>query len=606
MHSSIHAAGALMSDIQAALRHLQTGQLPQAEKICRDILQSQPDHSDALYFLGVIALQSGRYEDAIAAIEKALLVRSEEPYFHYNLALAYQKAGRLQEAITAYRNALSLKPDSVEALENLGTVLADEDMADEAIECFRQVLTLQPGRIETHNNLGVLYLRQGMPEEALASHRKSLFLRPNDANTHNHLGNALKEVGRLDEALTYFEGALKLQPDFAAACTNLGLTLYAQGKHDEAIACYRNALAIDPRYPNVYNSMGLALQEEDKLEEALAAHRKALELDPTFAAAQWNLSLLLLMLGDYESGFEFFESRFVGGPQRSFAPSRRLLQALAHIPRWQGEPLAGKSLLVWTEQGLGDNLMMLRYLHQLAEAGPKRLIVYGDPALLRLVETIQGVDTMISGRNPLPSEPFDYHVPTMSLPRLFGTRLDTIPNELPYLAVPATMKTAWAERLVDLPERRIGLLWAGNQSFSHDTQRSMQLKMLAPLLEIPGNAFISLQKGEPALQLMQHGFPIHDWMNECYDLLDTAALISNLDLVITVDTAVAHLAAALGREVWLMNRVKSDWRWQRERSDSPWYPGLRIFRQPAVGDWESVVERIHAELTAMSGATSRE
>jgi hypothetical protein len=360
-----------------------------------------------------------------------------------------------------------------------------------------------------------------------------------------------------------------------------------EGRVDEAIACYRRALAIRPDFASGHSNHANALAQKGLIGEAEASVAQALRLDPGSSHARFNYAHLKLLQGDYEAGLPAYEARFGDNAlSAGYATLHRRAALLASFPRWKGEAGAGRRLLVWTEQGLGDSLMMLRYLPLLR--GFDKVVVYCERELVRLVEHVPGVDAVVPATEGLPFGEFDCHTPIMSLPLAFGTRTSTIPAKVPYLAVPDRLKAEWAVRLEAVPKPRIGLLWAGGAALPRDRLRSVRLGRLEPLTRARSAGLVSLQKGGPAAQARETGWPIADFMDGCRDLMDTAALVCGLDLVVGVDTAVTHLAGALGKPVFLLNRFESEWRWMLGRADSPWYPSLRIFRQPAPGDWDSV------------------
>lgn len=616
--------------IKLALRHHQSGELAQAESIYRQVLAVEPDHPDALQLLGVIANQAGQPEAAIELIGKSIRLFPNNPYGYNNLGEAYRALKRFDEAIEAYQQALGLLPIFPEAYNNLGNARKTLGQRREAEVCYRKALEIRPEYAEAYNNLGNLFKDDGDWEQAIACYRKALSLKSDYPEAWCNLGNVFQDMDRFDEAIVAYQAALATQGNYAVAHNNLGGVLlrlkryqdaaqcfsnalkakanYADaqlnlgnvfketGQLDEAVSCYQRALAIEPDHGGVYNNLGNVYKEQGRHETAIQAYREALRLKPDFPVAQWNLSLELLLIGNYAEGFSCYECRFSGGDKEDFALGNAMLSWLAPLPRWQGEDLQGRTLLVWTEQGQGDSLMMMRYLPLLAGRGVGSLKVYCEPALVRLFQAQPCVEQAI-GRDITPSlDGIDVHVPMLSLPYLFDTRLETIPVEFPYLEVPVSLTQDWAEKFVGESRLKVGLVWAGGKALRYDAKRSLNLDQFAPIMQTPGVVFYSLQKGESAQQLAASNWPVTDWMDECQDFLDTSALVQQLDLVISVDTAVAHLAGALGKPVWLLNRFESEWRWMLEREDSPWYPGLRQFRQTAPGDWESVVAPIANEL----------
>jgi hypothetical protein len=376
-------------------------------------------------------------------------------------------------------------------------------------------------------------------------------------------------------------------PGYQNAYLSLSNALAVRGRPDEAIAACRRAIRIDPGYWQAVSNLGTLLQEGGNLAEAIAAYRATLaERDD--AAIHVNLAHALLGTGAFDEGWQHYEYRHA-------LPQQEGDWTQVAQPRWRGEPGAGRTLLVHAEQGLGDTIQFCRYLG-LAAARGCRVVFQVQPPLARLVAGLAGVAAVVGRGQPLP--PFDLHCPLLSLAQVFATRLETIPAEIPYLQADPAAVAAWAAALPDRPGLKVGLAWAGNPQLAADRRRSIAPARLAPLLACPGLVWYSLQKDALAPAGMI------DLMAGVGDLADTAALIANLDLVVAVDTAVAHLAGAMGKPVWLLNRFDTDWRWLRDRDDSPWYPTLRQFRQAAPGDWDDVIARVRAELGRMGDPTS--
>jgi Flp pilus assembly protein TadD len=510
-------------------------------------------------------------------------------------ALDHHGAGRLDDAERRYRQALELEPGFAEARNNLGTLCLQLGRLEEAEASFRGVLASRPDFPEAFYNLGIALKRRGRLEEACESLRRALELRPGFAEAHHDLGNVNRLLGRLEEAEECHRSALAARPGYPEAQHALANLLAIAGRLEEAETGLRKALAARPDLPGARCNLGWVLAEAGRLEEAEQSYRIALEQQPDDRTAAFNLSEVLLLRGDFSNGWELFESRFEGGGAAHFEQSRELLRLLEKLPRWDGASLQGRGILVWSEQGLGDTVMMMRYLPLLRQRGAVRIAVICPEELVRLVRTIPEVDYAASG-GTIPLGGLSCHCPFMSLPCLFRTRIDTIPGAVPYLNVPPALDRAWAGRLADVPRPRCGLAWAGSPKHGKDRARSIPLAHFAPLLKADNVTFFNLQKGPAAEELGSNGMRILDWMADCSDLLDTAALVAQLDLVISVDTVVAHLAGALGKPVWLLNRFGSEWRWLLEREDSPWYPTMRIFRQKARGDWAGVIEEAAAAL----------
>jgi Flp pilus assembly protein TadD len=458
---------------------------------------------------------------------------------HYNRGNALLAEGRHAEAAASYEEALALKPDDAEALNNLAVAL---------------------------HLLGRFELSFQMAERSLA-------IRPAYARALHNRGNALLALRRPEEALASYREAYAISPD-PAWMLHFGHALQALERHEEALECYEGAIAHAPRAGEAFGGRGNALQALNRHEEALASYRRALELDPGDAESHWNEALALLAVGDYARGWEKYEWRWrnpaLGMPPRD--PGK---------PLWLGqEDLAGKTLLLHAEQGYGDAIQAIRYAPMVAARGAK-IVLACQGSLQRLFARVEGVSAVVKDGEPLP--PFDYHTPLMSLPLAFGTTLETIPSS-PYLkASPRTIESG--KRL------KVGLAWRGNPQFSRVRTKSFPFAELLPLLGLERYAFHSLQPGAAET----HSALI-DYTDELETFEHTAALIAGLDLVVSIDTAVAHLAGALGKPVWILLPWHADWRWMRAREDSPWYPSARLFRQPAPGDWASVIHRVRDEL----------
>lgn len=468
--------------------------------------------------------------------------------------------------------------------------------AFEAAEhAYRAAIRLRPDHAEAWSNLGLALQAQRRLPEAEAAQQQALRLAPDFPDAHNNLGLAQYEQGRPAEAENSFRGALRLRPAYPNAMLNLGIALQSLNRLEEAETCYRDGLAQGADPGRALNNLGLLLQEQGRTADAEAACRAALAHRPGQPDARTNLALILLLRGAYEEGWREYEARWQVASMTSAV--RGFTQ-----PQWTGDmPLAGRTILLHAEQGFGDTLQFCRYAPLVAEAGA-RVLLEAPPALCRLLGSLAGVARVIPAGDDLP--PFDLHCPLMSLPLAFGTTLATIPRTVPYLQADPAQLGAWRTALAALPGRRVGLVWGGSSRLGQphavavDRRRSMPLSALAPLASIPDCSFVSLQLGPPASQPPPAGLHLHDPTASLNDFADTAALVEALDLVISVDTAVAHLAGALGKPVWLLNRFDTCWRWLVGRDDSPWYPTLRQFRQPAPGDWATPVAQVAAALAS--------
>jgi tetratricopeptide (TPR) repeat protein len=489
-------------------------------------------------------------------------------------AAAHHRAGQLAQAEAGYRAVLRIEPGNPNALHLLGVVAAAAGQSGAAVDLIRQAIAALPTLAEAHYNLGRVLHREGDLRAAEAAYREAIRLRPEYAEAHDNLAGVLQAEGRLDEALASCRRALELRPDFPAALSDLGAVLQDLGRVNEAIAAYEQALRLEPAFPQAAHNLGEALQDAHRGRESIAAYERALAIEPDYAEAHCGLAFALLRAGDLPRGWEEYEWRF----RRADSP------APAHpLPGqvWDGSDPAGKTILVQAEQGFGDTIQFARYLPLLAARGA-RVIFQCQRALARLFDAAITVD------DPLPA--YDCHVPLLSLPRLFDTTLDTIPASVPYLRAPE----AWPAPFGRDGRVRVGLVWHANPHAQlARSWRSLPLDALQLLTDLDAT-FVSLQT-EP----VPDGSPVLDVSSRLTDFGATAALVQELDLVISVDTAVAHLAGALGRPVWTLLPYAADWRWLRDRSDSPWYPTMRLFRQPAWGDWSSLIKEVAGELATL-------
>lgn len=503
--------------------------------------------------------------------------------------LACHQAGRLEEAEAIYQAALQQDPANAEALHLLGLVASHQGRYKLAEERLREAIALNPLAPFYHNNLGNVLQALGRFQEAVVSYRDALRLDPAYVEPHSNLGPALDALGRHAEAVAAGQEAVRRRPEWAEAYMNLGNSLAKLGRHADAEAAYRQAIRLRPGYPEAYSNLGNAVLEQGRLEEAARAFEHALRLDPGNALAHWNRGWLRLLEGDYERGWQEYEWRWVTGN----AAPRNFRQ-----PVWDGSSLWGATILLHAEQGLGDTVQFIRYAPWVKEAGG-RVVVECQARLAPLVKSVEGVDEVVSCGDALPS--FDTHIGLLSLPRVFATRLETVPAAVPYFRVEVARRERWRERLAQAPGFKVGLAWAGSPTHKNDRSRSMPLAALAPLAEVPGVALFGLQRGPQAAELAAARFPITNLEEEAGDVVDTAAILMNLDLVIAVDTMVAHLAGALARPVWTLLPYMPDFRWMLGRADSPWYPTMRLFRQPRPGDWAAVVEQVREELRHATG-----
>jgi Tfp pilus assembly protein PilF len=539
-----------------AFRHHQSGQLAQAENLYRQVLQADPGHALAWHLLGVVAAQVGQHDLAAQYIGYALQLQPVYPEAHSNLGNVLREQGKLEEAEASCRAALRINPDYVPAHNFLGNVHMAQDRLEEAETCFREALRLQPGYADAQGNLGIVLCAQAKLEEAEASCRAALLLVPNSAEAH----------------------------------TNLGNVFMAQGKLGEAEAYYRQALRLKPNYPEGHVNLGAVLGSQSKLEEAEACYREALRLKPGYVEAHYNLGHCLLLHGDFARGWPEYEWR------RLIKESSRYAIA---PPTWDGNTLDGQAILLLAEQGVGDTFQFVRY-SRLVKAKGGRVLLQCPPALTELLATCPGIDEVLPAGTSL--SPPHRTASLLSLPLLCRTTLETIPAEVPYLAADPARVAAWRARLADLPDFKVGICWQGNPQYKGDRLRSVPLATFGPLAAVPRVCVVALQRGA-GLEQIAHQSPALRVVdlpgraeNPAKGWLDTAALIHALDLVISVDTAVAHLAGALAAPVWVALSNVPEWRWLLDRDDSPWYPTMRLFRQRQPGAWAEVFQRMAVAL----------
>jgi tetratricopeptide (TPR) repeat protein len=574
--------------IAIALAHHRAGRIAEAEGIYRQLISREPKNARVLDLLGVLLLQTGQLDLSAAFLRRAIAADPNHANYHCNLGSCLRRLGKSEQAIAEFRDAIRLNPALAVAHNNLGISLAESLWFDSAITAYQRALDLDPQYAEAWANLA----------------------------------NAYKDAGKIDDALAACARSLALKPESAAAHNSLGVTLAEAHRYAEAIAAYRQAISLDPRYGDARSNLANALAAAGQHDQALSESRKAVELEPLSLQSHWNYAVILLRSGDLPGGFREYEWRW---KQQSYfpRPSPRYYPPRFPTPHWTGGDITGRTILLHAEQGFGDTLHFCRYAPLVAARGA-RVIMEVQTELHRLFTSLTGVAEIFSRGQALPS--FDEHCPLMSLPLAFNTTLGTIPGTVPYLGPAEADVQKWATILTaddghstgsdrglstsagqglstrsdqavstssDQLRRRIGLCWAGSADHADDCDRSLALSQFSALAD-DRFVFYSLQKGPPAAQALAPPAAMNliDLTARVHDFADTAALMMNLDLVITADTAVAHLAGALGKPVWVLLRHLSDWRWLIARPDTPWYPTMRLFRQTARGDWTEPLQEI--------------
>lgn len=587
----------IMTNFASALS--QAGRQAEAVKYYDVALALRSDLLEAQRGRGVSLILLGQLDAAIDSLQAAAALAPNDESTHNTLGVAFERANRLQEARDAFRRAVSINPDNPQAHHNLGLVEAAQGRHAEALASFDCALQKAPTTVATLLLRGKALLNLARPTEALASFDRALELAPNEFDVHFQRGRALTILDRLPEAVASFDQAIALQGSSAEAVNNRGAVLVRMFRPQDALPDFERAVELNPNYADAYINAGNALKGLARFPEALDKFDRALSIRPADLTATWSKAVLKLTVGDFREGWPLYESRLQLEPARS---SQRQFEQ----PRWTGsEPLTGKTLLVHAEQGLGDTLQFARYI-QAVEALGARVIFEIQPVLERLMGSLAIRGKLLVRGDPLPE--FDYHIPLLSLPLALKTDFATIPRNVPYLTVDPRAIESWSTRLSQLPGFKVGLHWQGAteaEKFSALQARSFPLAAMAPVTRIAGVSLISLQKGAGAQQLKQVGFSDSiaqltdsNYMGPDELANETAAILKGLDLLITGDTALAHLAGALAVPVWLALQSVPDWRWLMDRSDSPWYPTMRLFRQRAAGDWPELFERLATELTA--------
>ncbi|HEV3005288.1 MAG TPA: tetratricopeptide repeat protein [Pirellulales bacterium] len=603
----------------------QVGDFPKAEHAYRKFLAVEPTNAEVWYLLGQVGQAQGKIDEALASFQQSLAIKPDfapahnslgiahvgrrrldeaaacferasraSPTFahaHNNLGNVRKEQGRLDEALACYQNAVRLKPDFAEAHNNLGNLYLEQGRLEEAAACCRQALALKPDLADAHNNVGAALAAQGKHEAAEASYREALRLRPSFAEAHNNLGNALRELGRIDEAVASLHEAVRLKTDFAEAHGGLGMALLSRGDLDAAAASCRRAIELKPRLAQAHVSLGFVLSELGQLEESLAEYDTALSIESGLADARKNRSLVWLLQGRLGEAWPEYEARWKA-PELPPRPFRE--------PLWDGSPLAGKTILLHAEQGLGDTLQFIRYAALVRERGGRVVVACQRPLVPLLTAGCAGIERVVAQGDPLPA--FEVHAPLLSLPRIFGTTLDNVPANVPYIQPDPRLVETWRRELSVFRGTKVGIAWQGSLKYRWDRKRSVPLSRFEALARVNGVQLFSLQKGHGSEQLAQatSRFPLVDLARRLDEtagpFVDTAAVMKCLDLVITTDTAIPHLAGALGVPVWCAVSYMPDWRWLLGRDDSPWYPTMRLFRQQRLGEWDEVFERMAAAL----------
>jgi tetratricopeptide (TPR) repeat protein len=622
---------------QQGLSLHQSGDLSAAKAIYQEILSLDRDHFDSLYLSSAIATQENDLPLAKILLNKALSVNPRHIDANFNLAVLMEKSGDMNNALEKYSLLINLQHDHLEAIFNRSSIYAKLGKLEEAAQGFQCVLKIRPNLVaaqehyerlitaiqeqkretflnhnlddfsKTHEK-GLQLFASNQIAEAIQEFEKATTLAPASPEAFHNLGMSLEKIGRLEDSLKSYERTLELNPNLAPTHNNIGNVLRELGRPEKSLAYFKNAISLNPNYAEAYSNYGWTLYGLRKFNESLECYQKALTLNPELVAARFNLSLCQLIMGDLKNGWVNYEYRFE-------QPTYIKRQFSANTPQWQGQPLQDKSILIHAEQGLGDTIQFCRFITNLAALGARVYFEIQSP-LSETLKDLDGVFEFVTNGQTPPS--VDYHCPLMSLPLALSTTLESIPNQAPYIFANKGKENFWKERLASIQKPKVGLVWNGGfrpnqpELWGVNQRRNIPLALIKNLQHI-GVHFISLQKGEMAEQELlefQEGYWPHgnfsNFNNELNDFSDTAALISNLDLVISVDTSTAHLAGALGKPVWILSRYDGCWRWLSSGSDSPWYPTAKLYRQEQVGDWETVITTARNDLQLKFSANKHE
>jgi tetratricopeptide (TPR) repeat protein len=583
---------------EAGSRHLRAGRHLDAQLCCQQALEIDAGHADTLHLMGLLSFEAGQYDLAVEWMVRAIRQQPKPDYLS-NLGSTLQRLGRHEEALKAFDKAAQLKPDDAELWKKIGNVLVDLERPAEALLSFQHVLKLDPRHWDAALRSGSLLHGLERFEEALRHFDICDELQPNHSLTLQARGLSLRGLKRFEEYLADSQRSHVLDPGNAETHNNIGDALKLLGRYEEALPWFDRALTLWPDFMPALLGKAFGLFQVHRFEEAVAIYRHVKKINPDHAEAEWNVALVSMLTGNFEDGWAGREARWNTTIRSAIYPN-------FSEPMWLGEEsIEDKTVLVHVDEGLGDTIQFVRYMPMVAALGARVVLVVPN-ALYPLLSDFPGVSQCLplsSGALPV----FDFHCPICSLPLAFGTRLDTIPAAKSYLPPPAdSMVKTWEDRLGRRDRLRIGLVWSGNPKHTNDHNRSLPLRALSRILDVDAT-FVSLQKDprpDDEAVLLERA-DIVDLTAHLTDFVETSALVSCLDLLITVDTSVAHLAGALGCPTWILLPYTPDYRWLLDRDDSPWYPTVRLFRQDQTRDYVPVLDRVRTELLALVAAQNR-
>ncbi len=571
----------------------QQRQFQQAEILYQKVLRKQPQHFDALHLLGVLAKQKGQNQRAVDLISLAIKINPNIAIAHSNLGVALYDMQLFEKAIASYDNALAINPDNAEALSNRGNALQNLNRHEEALVNYNRALTISPNYFDALYNRGNALQNLERYNEALDSYNRALIIKPNDPSILCNRGNTLQSLKRYEEALTIYDQALAINENYAKALFNRGSVLRFLHRLDEALVSYNRALAIQPDSAEVLYNLGNLFYFEGKAEAAIEYYLQAIALKNDYFEARYALGFLLLSLGKFKEGWQYYEARYNPNIQ-----NKNTIAPNFQFPQWQGESVIGKTLVIWGEQGFGDEIQFCRYVSVLKSQGAAYISWVCKKPLKALFKTLEAVDNVLSVENASSILRHDYWTFALSIPLHCKTTLDNIPATVPYLYANPEKITTITSKLSSMNELKIGLCWKGNPNFQNDAERSPGIDYFRPLFKLTGIKFFTLQPDTRDEFLAATDNAGVDFGRELdkSSFEEAAALIMNLDLVITSCTSIAHLAGALNKPVWIVLPFSADWRWLTNREDSPWYPNTRLFRQSQRGNWSEVIQHIEKKL----------
>jgi tetratricopeptide (TPR) repeat protein len=585
--------------LQQAVADHQAGRGAQAEAAYRRVLAAQPNNADALHLLGVLATQHGHAGAAVPLIQRAIAIVPHAAQFHFHLAQALAAMGRHPEALSSYQTAIQLDPRDALTRSEAAASLTEIGRTPDALEQYRIAVELAPNNAGIAGNYGLALTRAGQTDKGIAMLRRAVSIDPKAMGPHLQLGEALWHTGQYEEAAEIACGLVERDPTDRRTWILLGNAYQTLARFDEAVEVYQKVMDLDPDNFDAFSNIALTLLKMGEAKRSLEMYDQAIARWPQRVDAQANRSLAKLTLGDLSGGFAEYETRwksaaFAGKPS-------------ATGPRWHGEDPRGKTILLTTEQGMGDVIQFIRYAPLIADRGA-RVFVSCAPELKPVIATVVGIDRIFTGGVGEKISDANWYAPIASLPHIFHTTVQTIPAEVPYVAAEADRVARWRERLAQDDALNVGIVWAGTPLHQNDRARSCKLSDFSPLAAVEGVHWYSLQKGPAVKQLdtPPAGMKITHLGDELHDFGDTAALLQCLDVLISVDTSVVHLGGALARPVWALLARGPDWRWMLDRDDSPWYPTLRLFRQTRSGEWGPVLERAAEALREFAGQQKKE